>query len=298
MKYEFVTPKTTQMNRKTAIKNILGISAAGILGIPQIVSAQKTNQKLKGNINHSVARWPFSGKTLAELCEAAVAIGIKSVELIDPKDYQTVAKYGLTCAMCNSVPLHHTDSFNNPKNHKEHKKEYFNLMPKVQDAGFKNIICFSGNRNGLDDDTGLENCAVGLAPIVKEAEKRDLTICIEVFNSKVNHPDYQADSTEWAVKLCEKIGSPNFKILYDIYHMQVQEGDIIATIKKYHQYIAHYHTAGVPGRHEIDDTQELNYPAIMQAIVDTGYKGFVAQEFLPERDAFTSLAEAVRICDV
>lgn len=269
-----------------------------MLGIPQISFGNEKKNSLKGNVNHSVARWCYSKKTLEELCEAAVDIGIKSVELLDPEDFPTIQKYGLTCAMCNSVPLHHTDSFNNPKNHEGHKKEYFDLMPKVQDAGYDKIICFSGNRNGIDDETGLENCAVGLDPIVKEAEKRNLTICIEVFNSKVNHPGYMADSTEWAVRLCEKIGSPNFKILYDIYHMQVQEGDIIATIKKYHPYIAHYHTAGVPGRHEIDDKQELYYPAIMQAILDTGYKGFVAQEFIPERDPFTSLAEAVKICDV
>lgn len=288
-----------KMSRKSALKNIAGLSVAGLVGLPQIGLGETKTIPLKGKINHSVTRWPFSGKTLEELCEAAVDIGITSVELIDPEEFPIIQKYGLTCAMCNSVPLHHTDSFNNPKNHADHKKEYFDLMPKVQDAGFKNIICFSGNRNGMDDETGLENCAVGLDPIVKEAEKRGLTICIEVFNSKVNHPDYQADSTEWAVKLCEKIGSPNFKILYDIYHMQVQEGDIIATIRKYHQYIAHYHTAGVPGRNEIDDTQELNYKAIMEAIVATGFTGYVAQEFIAKNDdVFASLAQAVRICDV
>lgn len=277
-----------------------GISALALTGLPT-ASEGKTTQKrnLSGKINHSVTRWPFGDKTVEELCEWAVELGIKSVELVDPEDYATINKYGLTCAMCNSVPLHHTDSFNNPKNHEQHKKEYFDLMPKVQDAGFQNIICFSGNRNGLDDQAGLENCAIGLEPIVKEAEKRDLTICIEVFNSKVNHPDYQADSTEWAVDLCKKIGSPNFKILYDIYHMQVQEGDIIATIKKYHEYIAHYHTAGVPGRNEIGTDQELFYPAIMQAIYDTGFNGYVAQEFIPKNEnQFASLKEAIQICDI
>ncbi|MEQ8473954.1 MAG: TIM barrel protein [Marinoscillum sp.] len=289
-----------KITRKTALKNIAGISAMSLLGLPNMSEASSIQKpKLKGRINHSVTRWPFSKKTVEELCIAAVDLGIKSVELIDPADYETILKYDLTCAMCNSVPLHHTDSFNNPKNHAGHKKEYFDLMPKVQEAGFKNIICFSGNRNGMDDEVGLENCAVGLDPIVKEAEKRDLTICIEVFNSKVNHPDYMADSTEWAVKLCEKLGSPNFKILYDIYHMQVQEGDIIATIRKNHQYIAHYHTAGVPGRNEIGDNQELNYKAIMEAIADTGFQGFVGQEFIAKNeDVFASLGEAIKICDV
>lgn len=289
-----------KMTRKTALKNMAGISAAALTGLPSLAStSDKKPFKLNGKINHSVTRWPFGSKTVEELCEWAVELGIKSVELVDPEDYATINKYGLTCAMCNSVPLHHTDSFNNPKNHAGHKKEYFDLMPKVQDAGFQNIICFSGNRHGMDDEVGLENCAVGLDPIVKEAEKRGLTICIEIFNSKVNHPDYMADSTEWAARLCEKLGSPSFKILYDIYHMQVQEGDIIATIQKHHQYIAHYHTAGVPGRNEIGTDQELYYPAIMKAIYDTGFTGFVAQEFIPKReDQFASLKEAIQICDI
>ena len=286
------------MTRKDALKNMVGISAMGLMGFPEASGAKK-DSTLKGRINHSVTRWPFSMKTVEELCEAAVAIGIKSVELLNPDEFPIVRKYGLDCAMCNSVPLHHTDSFNNPKNHAVQRKEYFDLMPKVQEYGFTNIICFSGNRNGMDDAVGLENCAVGLTPIVKEAEKRNLVICMELFNSKVNHPDYQADSSEWGVKLCEKIGSPNFKLLYDIYHMQVQEGDIIATIKKYHSYFAHYHTAGVPGRNEIDDTQELFYPAIMKAIAETGFKGYVAQEFIPKNpDVFASLKKAIEICDV
>lgn len=277
----------------------LSLALAGIPALSLTTLAAPSPSKLKGNIRHSVARWPYGGKSLDELCEAAVTIGISSVELIDPQDYPTVLKYGLSCAMCNSVPLHHTDSFNNPKNHASQRKEYFDLMPKVQEAGFSNIICFSGNRHGLDDETGLENCATGLDPIVKEAEKRNLTICMELFNSKIDHPDYQADNMAWAVRLCEKIGSTNFKLLYDIYHMQIMEGDIIRTIRDFHPYIAHYHTAGVPGRHEIDSRQELNYPAIMQAIVDTGFRGYVAQEFIPaEQDVFNSLKQAVMTCDV
>ncbi len=287
-----------KISRKQALKNMAGISALGLIGFPATASTEKS-KTLKGKINHSVTRWPFSGKTVEELCEAAVDIGIKSVELLNPDEYPIVAKYGLTCAMCNSVPLHHTDSFNDPKNHASHKKEYLDLMPKVQDAGFTNIICFSGNRNGMDDLIGMENCAIGLESIVKEAEKRNLVICLELFNSKVNHPDYMADSTEWGVRLCEKIGSPNFKLLYDIYHMQVMEGDIIATIRKYHPYFGHYHTAGVPGRNEIDETQELNYTAIMRAIVETGYTGYVAQEFIPKNlDVFASLRKAIEICEV
>lgn len=288
-----------KISRKKALKNIAGISALGLAGIPQMALGSNDDKGLKGRINHSVTRWPFAKIKLETLCEKAKEMGIKSVELLNPDEYATVRKYGLTCAICNSVPLHHKDSFNNPVYHEAQQKEFFDLMPKVQEAGFNNIICFSGNRYGMDDETGLENCAIGLAPIVKEAEKRNITITMELFNSKVNHPDYMCDSTEWAVRLCEKIGSPNFKLLYDIYHMQVQEGDIIATIKKYHKYFSHYHTAGVPGRNEIDDTQELNYKAIMNAIAETGFTGFVGQEFLPKNDdVFASLRQAVQICDV
>lgn len=162
-----------------------------------------------------------------------------------------------------------------------------------------NVIAFSGNRNGMDDKTGLDNCARGLEPVVKIAEKYGVTISMELLNSKRNHPDYQCDKTPWGVELAKKVGSPNFKLLYDIYHMQIMEGDVIDTIREFHPYISHYHTGGVPGRNEIDETQELNYPAIMQAIVDTGFKGYVAQEFIPKKeDVFGSLRQAVMICDV
>ena len=163
----------------------------------------------------------------------------------------------------------------------------------------ENLICFSGNRNGLDDETGLDNCAVGLEPLVKLAERHGIVLHMELLNSKVDHEDYQCDHTPWGVRLSEKLGSPNFKLLYDIYHMQIMEGDIIRTIRDYSDYIAHYHTGGVPGRREINDTQELNYPAIMKAIVDTGFEGYVAQEFIPSYDdKLAALKEGVMICDV
>jgi hydroxypyruvate isomerase len=170
----------------------------------------------------------------------------------------------------------------------------------VRDAGFENVICFSGNREGMADEQGLENCAKGLKRLLATAEKYKVTLVMELLNSKVNHKDYMCDRTPWGVELCKRIGSERFKLLYDIYHMQIMEGDVIRTIKDNHAYIAHYHTAGNPGRNEFEpqDIQELNYPAIMQAIVETGYQGHVGQEFIPTRDKVTSLAEAVRICDV
>lgn len=254
---------------------------------------------LAGNINHSVCRWCYRDIPLEQLCEASKAMGLKSVELLNPDEWKVPIKYGLTCAMSFGSGLGIPKGFNDPQYHQQLLKDYTELIPKAVDHGLKNIICFSGNRNGISDSIGLENCAKGLAPVMKVAEKYKINIVMELLNSKVNHPDYQCDHTPWGVELCKKLGSENFKLLYDIYHMQIMEGDVIATIEKYHTYIAHYHTGGVPGRAEINETQELYYPAIMRAIVKTGYKGFVAQEFIPKGpDALASLKEGVKICDV
>ncbi len=288
-----------KVSRRDALKKIGGASLIGLMPISGSVAANEDLSNTQRTFRHSVCRWPYSGKSLDELCEAAVEIGIESIELLNPEDFDTIKKYGLTCAMANSVPLSLTDGFNDPNLHEKLKKEYFDLIPIVAEAGFDKIICFSGNRNGMDDETGKENCATGLAPIVQRAGEFDITICMELLNSKVDHADYQCDHTEWGVALCEKVGEPNFKLLYDIYHMQIMEGDIIATIRKYHSYIAHYHTGGVPGRNEIDDTQELNYATIMRAISETGFDGFVAQEFIPTNDdVFASLQQGVEICNV
>lgn len=286
------------ITRKDALKSLAGLTFAGTFGLPSVKGGQKSASKNQ-TFKHSVCRWPYSGKTLEEICEAAVDIGISSIELLNPKDFSTIKKYGLTCAMANCVPLSLTDGFNDPSIHEKLKNEYFTLFPKVADAGFKNIICFSGNRKGLSDEQGLENCTVGLEPVVKKAKEYGLTICMELLNSKVDHPDYQCDHTKWGVALTDKLGLENFKLLYDIYHMQIMEGDIIATIRTYSDYIAHYHTGGVPGRNEIDETQELNYKAIMEAISATGFDGYVAQEFIPKNeDVFGSLRQGVQICSV
>jgi hydroxypyruvate isomerase len=287
-----------KISRKNALKGIAGLTFAGTFGLPSISAAKKSssfNQKYK----HSVCRWPYGGKTLEELCEVAVEIGIDSIELLNPDQFETVEKYGLTCAMANSVPLSLTDGFNDPSIHEKLKNEYFDLFPKVADAGIEKVICFSGNRKGLDDEKGLENCAIGLEPVVKKAEEYGLTICMELLNSKVDHKDYQCDHTAWGARLAEKMGLDNFKLLYDIYHMQIMEGDVIRTIRDNSEYIAHYHTGGVPGRNEIDETQELNYKAIMEAIAETEFDGYVAQEFIPtNEDVFASLKQGVEICSL
>jgi hydroxypyruvate isomerase len=221
------------------------------------------------------------------------------VELLEVRDFPVVQKYGLECAMVSGVPGGITEGLNRESNHDRIVAFYEKTAPLVAEAGFKNLICFSGNRAGMSNEEGIEQCAKGLKRIVPICEKHGVTAVMELLNSRVNHADYMCDLTEWGVKLCEKVGSERFKLLYDIYHMQIMEGDIIATIRRHHKWIAHYHTGGVPGRNEIDESQELYYPAIMRAIVETGFTGYVAQEFVPKRpDALASLRQGVQICDV
>lgn len=290
-------------SRRRAMKKLLSTTAMTVasVSLAHRVSATENllENDLKGKVNHSACRWCYNGISLDDLCKAAQAIGMKSIELVGPDEWPTLKKYGLTSAMPWGAGKGITEGFNNPKLHDELVKSYTDIIPKVAAAGFNQIICFSGNRNGLDDEKGIENCAIGLKRLMPLAEKYRVTMSMELLNSKVDHHDYQCDKTSWGAALVDKVGSDNFKLLYDIYHMQIMEGDVIATIKKYSKYISHYHTGGVPGRHEIDDTQELNYPAIMRAIVETGFKGFVAQEFIPQQqDKLASLKKCVNICDV
>lgn len=290
-------------SRRGALKKIAGSAAVTLAGLSlsERVSAAEASleNQLKGKINHSVCRWCYQNIPFEDLCKAAKNIGIASIELVGPEEWPILQKYGLTAALPWGAGKGITEGFNNPALHDELIKSYTDMIPKVAAAGYSQIICFSGNRNGLDDEQGIENCAIGLKKLMSVAEKHKVTLVMELLNSKVDHHDYQCDHTEWGVALCEKIGSERFKLLYDIYHMQIMEGDVIATIRRYNKYISHYHTGGVPGRNEIDDTQELNYPAIMKAIVETGFKGFVAQEFIPKReDKIASLKQGVSICDV
>lgn len=255
--------------------------------------------QLKGRINHSVCKWCYSKIPLEDFAKECQKIGLKSIELLGPAEWPILKKYGLTCALPNGAGMGIEKGFNDLALHDELVKSYEDLFPKLKEAGLTSVICFSGNRRGMSDIDGMRNCAIGLKRLMPSAEKYNVTLIMELLNSKVNHKDYMCDRTEWGAGLCEMLGSEKFKLLYDIYHMQIMEGDVIANIRKYHKYIGHYHTGGVPGRNEIDDTQELYYPAIMKAIVETGFKGFVAQEFIPKRtDAIASLAQGVQICDV
>ena len=225
-------------------------------------------------------------------------MGIESIELLNEKEWATVKKHGLTCAVGYATDWGIPKGFNRLENHDKLVADFEAMIPKAAAAGVPNLICFSGNREGLSDNDGLINCAIGLRRLMPVAEKHGVTIIMELLNS-IGHKDYQCDHTAWGAALCEMVGSERFKLLYDVYHMQIMEGNVIDTINKYHRYIGHYHTGGVPGRNEIDQTQELNYPAIMKAVVETGYKGFVGQEFVPSKeDKLESLRQCILICDV
>ncbi len=253
----------------------------------------------KGRINHSVCRWCYSDIPLEEFCRAVAGLGIPAIDLVGPKEWPLLRQYGLFSSMCNGAEIGLTKGWNDPQYHDQLVQNYAEMIPLVGEAGYRNLICFSGNRNGMDDETGLQNCVAGLQKLLPLAEKHGVILCMELLNSKVDHKDYMCDKSAWGIELCKRLGSENFKLLYDIYHMQIDEGDVIRTIRDFHPYFAHYHTAGVPGRHEIDDNQELNYPAIMRAIADTGFSGYVAQEFIPTNpDKLAALAQAIRICDV
>jgi hydroxypyruvate isomerase len=295
------------ISRRFLLRNVTGGSAAAVAALTfsrnlraaEAETDAEAQAPLKGRINHSVCRWCYGKISLEDLCKAAKAIGLKSIELLGPNDWPTLKKYDLTCAMAGGAGMGIGKGFNRVELHDRLVASFEELIPKAADAGLKNVICMSGNREGIDDEEGLENCAKGLKRLMKLAEAKKVNVVMELLNSKVDHKGYQCDHTAWGVKLCQRVGSERMKLLYDIYHMQIMEGDLISTIKQNAQYIAHYHTGGVPGRHEIDDTQEINYPAVMKAIVATGFEGFVGQEFVPSgSDPLASLRRCVRICDV
>lgn len=291
-------------SRRSLLKKLAaGSLAATALPTLSAFAGATEEYTLKNNINHSVCAWTFDHLSLDELCIAVKQIGLKAIDLAAPKDWPILQKHGIYCSMCYTAgEISLTRGWNDPSLHPALIKSFTEAIPLVAKTGYQNLICFSGNRNGMDDETGLKNCTTGLKKIMSLAEKEGVIIQMELFNSKVDHKDYMCDKSAWGIELCKRIGSPNFKLLYDIYHMQINEGDVIRTIRDNHKYFGHYHTAGVPGRHEIDETQELYYPAIMKAILDTGYKGYVAQEFIPtgktKEDKLAALQKAVRTCDV
>lgn len=265
--------------------------------------AAKPKKILNGTINHAVCSWTYSHLSLAELCDLALSLGIKAIDLVAPKDWSILKDKGLHCSMCYTAgKISLTEGWNNKANHPWLIKDYQEAIPLVKNGGYQNLICFSGNRNEISDEEGLAIMLEGIQKILPLAEKSGVTLHLELFNSKIDHKGYMADRSAWGIELCKRLGSANFKLLYDIYHMQISEGDIIRTIQDHYEYFGHYHTAGVPGRHEIDETQELNYRAIMQAIASTGYSGYVAQEFIPSgkgaKEKAEALQKAISICDI
>jgi len=273
--------------------------------LPSIL-AMKSNSNdpldLKGNINHSMCRWTYGQLSMEELCRAVNGIGFSAIDLVGPGEWDILKEHGIDSSMCNGAEISLEEGWCEPDYHSTLIDSYTEHIDLVADAGYSNLICFTGNKRGMDDETGLQNCVAGLEQIMGHAERRRVVIQLELFNSKVNHPDYMADNSPFGVELCKRIGSPNFKLLYDIYHMQISEGDIIRTIRQDHEWFGHYHTAGVPGRNEIDESQELYYPAIMQAILETGFGGYVAQEFIPTQETteenLAMLRDAVKRCDI
>ena len=285
------------MKRRSFLAKAPLAVAAGATFSNSLAQEVRLKQPKEYKLKHSVARWCLSQYSLEEILPRLKELGINSIDLIGPNEFEVLKKHDFHCSMCEGAEISLTEGWNRLDLHKELIKRYKETIPKVADAGFTNLICFSGNRNGMDDYVGLENCAQGLEQILPLAEKYGVVIQMELFN-QINHPDYMADSSLWGISLCRRLGTENFKLLYDIYHMQIQEGNIIDSIKKYHSYFGHYHTAGVPGRNEIEESQELNYAAIMKAIHQTGFNGHVAQEFIPLReDPFVSLEKAVTICE-
>jgi hydroxypyruvate isomerase len=283
-------------DRRFALK-ALGAGAIAAAAATETSLRAAEPHKAKGNIKQSICRWCYNSIKLEKLAEEAKKIGYQSIELLSPEEIKKVKDLGLTCAVmrCKSGIV---SGMNRKENHDRIVKELHDDIDFAAAEGIPSVLTMSGNRQKLADDVGLAMCAVGLKRILKYAEEKKIIVLMEGLNSKVDHKDYMYDFTEWGVKLCKEVGSPNFKLLYDIYHMQIMEGDVVRTIRKYKDFIGHFHTGGNPGRNEIDETQELNYPAIVKAIIDTGYQGYIGQEFIPKREAFASLAQGFRICDV
>jgi hydroxypyruvate isomerase len=286
-------------------RNFIGTSAAASLGMLACKSAAAMPNEaikaveLKGNIHHSVCYWCYESIPLETFLQHLNTLEIKAIDLVGPKEWPLLKKYNIHASMCSGAEINLTDGWCDTQFHEQLIKNYQEMIPQVAQAGYTNLICFSGSRRGIPDTIGLKNTVAGLRQILPLAKEHGVIIHMELLNSKVDHQDYMCDHADWGVALCEALNSENFKLLYDIYHMQIMEGDVIRTIQQHHTYFGHYHTGGNPGRREIDETQELFYPAIMKAILATGFKGHVAQEFIPSwDDKIAALKQGVSICDV
>ena len=285
-----------KITRRTALKS--GLAATALASMPGVSSAEDKPAATRKRIRQAACRWCYAKIPLDDLCKAAAQIGLMGIDLLQPDEYEIPRRYGLICTMGYAGAGQIPDALNRPDNHAAIEAAFAKNIPLAAKAGVPNVITFSGNRRGMADDEGARNTIAGLNRVKKIAEDNGVTICVELLNSKVNHPDYMADHTAWGVRVMQEVNSPHVKLLYDIYHMQIMEGDVIATIHKNIQWIGHFHTGGVPGRHELDNTQEVQWDGVMRAIAATSYAGYVAHEFLPLRDPLTSLRQAAELCDV
>jgi hydroxypyruvate isomerase len=291
-------PSPIKMSRRRWIAQ-MGAASLSTALLPLGTLAQQSARVVKnGRLKQSVSRWCYGRIQLPDFCRAVADMGLTAIDLLEEKDWPTLREFGLICSMGyaggGSIP----NALNVKANHDQIAKNFEQNIPRAAKMGVANVITFFGNRRGMPDAEALENCIAGLNRVKKIAEDNGVTICVELLNSKVDHKDYHGDHTAFGVEVVKAVASPRVKLLYDIYHMQIMEGDVIRTIRQDHQYIGHYHTGGVPGRNEIDSSQELNYPAVCRAIVETGFTGYLAHEFVPKRDPLTSLREAVSLCDV
>lgn len=283
------------VSRRSLLKSAMATAA---LAAPLSAQSAAEPTKRKGRIRQSVCQWCYK-IPVEDLCAYAAKIGLQSVELLQPAQYDIPPRYGLVCAMAYADAGSIANGLNRPANHDHIEAGLRKNIPLAVKAGVPSIIQFSGNRAGMSDDEGLKNTIIGLNRVKKIAEDNGITLCVELLNSKVNHPDYMCDSTAWGLKVVQAVDSPNVKLLYDIYHMQLMEGDLIRTIQKNIQWLGHFHTGGVPGRHELNDQQEVQWDGVMRAIAATPFKGFVAHEFVPiAADPLASLRQAVDLCDV
>jgi hydroxypyruvate isomerase len=300
------TDSHNQVSRRDILRMTAGVGAVGAAAFTVSAcpapSMATDRAATKGRIKQSVAHWCFEKYwDVEKTCQIARQLGCKSVELVDPKYWPMLKEYGLVCALYGS---HWFDKgMNNPEYHDMCIQKMRNSIDACSEHGFPNVITFTGFREDIPDDAGIKNCVDGYKKIIGYAEHKSVNLCLEILNSRVaaemkGHPGYQGDHTDYCMEIVRQVGSPRMKLLFDVYHVQIMDGDIIRRIRQYKDYIGHYHVAGNPGRGELDDTQEINYKAIMEEIVRTGYTGYVGQEFIPTRDPLESLRQAVLLCDV
>lgn len=294
------TPGRQPVSRRDAIRAASAVALAGISGSALAAESVQTPARAvtRGRLKQSAARWCYRKIELPDLCKSIAALGVPAIDLLEPGEWQVAKDHGLLCSMGYGGGGTIRDGLNDPANHDLIVNNLVAAMPKAAAFGVPNLITFFGDRRGRSDRDGIASCVAALNRLKGAAEQHGITVCVELLNSKVDHQDYQGDRTAFGVEVMAAVNSPRVKLLYDVYHMQIMEGDVIRTIKQHHAHIAHYHTGGVPGRNELDETQELQWPAICRAILETGFTGYLAHEFIPRRDPMTSLREAVVLCDV